>query len=200
MTSKTPFAALFCLSVSFGGISMAAPLPKGDVPVPTPRPPAVSTETTSSVQRVNATASTTASRELRSGLDALSDRDVNGARAIRDSMRRGTLDRHILTWAIALSGLEGVPSGEIAAAAAELKDWPGLKSLRGLSERAMFFENPPAAQVLAAFGDTRPETVKGAITLTRALVARQARPGAPNRWQPGSGAPNGWTSRKPTSS
>jgi soluble lytic murein transglycosylase len=150
---------------------MAAPLPKGDIPVPTPRPPAVSTETTSSVQRVNATASTTASRELRSGLDALSDRDVNGARAIRDSMRRGTLDRHILTWAIALSGLEGVPSGEIAAAAAELKDWPGLKSLRGLSERAMFFENPPAAQVLAAFGDTRPETVKGAITLTRALVA-----------------------------
>lgn len=170
MKLNTPVAALLCLSTSFAGISMAAPLPRGDVPAPTPRPAAVSLETTSSVLRVNAAASTTASRELKAGLDALSDRDVDAARAARDSMRRGTLDHHILTWAIALSGLEGVPSGEIAAAAAELKGWPGLKSLRALSERAIFFENPPAAQVLAAFGDTRPETVKGAITLTRALM------------------------------
>jgi soluble lytic murein transglycosylase len=170
MKSKTPVAALLCLSTSFAGMSMAAPLPQGDIPVPTPRPAALSTETTSSVLRANAAVSITASRELRAGLDALSDRDVDGARAMRDSMRRGTLDHHILTWAIALSGLEGVPSGEIAAAAVELKGWPGLKSLRGLSERAIFFENPPAAQVLTAFGDTRPETVKGAITLTRALI------------------------------
>lgn len=187
MKPITPVAALLCLSTSFAGISMAAPQPQGDVPVPTPRPAAVSTETTSSVLRVNAAASTKASRELRAGLDALSDRDVGAARAARDSMRRGTLDHHILTWAIALSGLEGVPSGEIAAAAVELKGWPGLKSLRGLSERAIFFENPPAAQVLAAFGNTRPETVKGAITLTRALVAAgqtsQARSLAAEFWR-----------------
>lgn len=112
-----------------------------------------------------------ASAELREGLDALSNRDAALAIAARNRLPPDSLDRHILTWAIAVSGQRGVPSWEIAAAQKELKGWPGLKALRANSERALSRENPPAADVLAAFGTTRPETAEGAVALCRALVA-----------------------------
>lgn len=112
-----------------------------------------------------------ASAELRAGLDALSNRDAEAAIAARNRLPSDDLDRHILTWAIAVSGQRGVPSWEIAAAQRELKGWPGLKTLRANSERALARETPATADVLAAFGTTRPETVEGAIVLSRALMA-----------------------------
>ncbi len=110
--------------------------------------------------------------DLKVGLDALSDKDPGKAITVRNGMREGTLDRHILTWAISVSGQRGVPSYEIADAQRELQGWPGLKSLRAHSERALFRENPPAADILAAFGQTQPETTEGTIILARALVAK----------------------------
>lgn len=110
--------------------------------------------------------------DLKAGLDALSNKNPLQALAIRNSMGAASLDRHILTWAIATSGQPGVPSGEIAAAARELAGWPGLAGLRGNSERALYTENPPPDQVLAAFGNSQPETSQGAVILSRALVAR----------------------------
>lgn len=112
--------------------------------------------------------------DLKAGLDALSNKNPMQALAVRNGMGQGTLDRHILTWAIATSGQAGVPSGEIAAAARELIGWPGLSSLRANSERALYTENPPADQVLAAFGNTQPETPEGSVILSRALVSRGA--------------------------
>ncbi|SCB14719.1 soluble lytic murein transglycosylase [Rhizobium hainanense] len=114
------------------------------------------------------------SGDLKAGLDALSNKNPMQALAIRNGMGDGTLDRHILTWAIATSGQPGVPSGEIAAAAGELVGWPGLGSLRANSERALYTENPATDQVLAAFGNSQPETVEGAIILSRAFMARGA--------------------------
>ncbi|TXI12038.1 MAG: lytic transglycosylase domain-containing protein [Rhizobium sp.] len=114
------------------------------------------------------------SGDLKAGLDALSNKNPMQALAIRNGMGQGTLDRHILTWAIATSGQPGIPSGEIAAAARELVGWPGLGSLRANSERALYNENPATDQVLAAFGNTQPETVEGAIVLSRAFMARGA--------------------------
>ena len=111
------------------------------------------------------------STDLREGLDALSNRDAAAAIAARDRLPPGSLDRHILTWSIAVSGQRGVPSWEIANAQRELKGWPGLKMLRAHSERALARENPPTADVLAAFGTTRPETAEGAMVLARALLA-----------------------------
>jgi soluble lytic murein transglycosylase len=111
------------------------------------------------------------SAELREGLDALSNRDAAAAIVARNRLSSGSLDRHILTWAIAVSGQRGVPSWEIANAQRELKGWPGLKALRANSERALARENPASADVLAAFGTTRPETPEGALVLCRALVA-----------------------------
>ncbi|MBB3568509.1 soluble lytic murein transglycosylase [Rhizobium sp. BK491] len=114
------------------------------------------------------------SGDLKAGLDALSNKNPMQALAIRNGMGEGTLDRHILTWAIATSGQPGIPSGEIAAAARELVGWPGLGSLRANSERALYTENPATDQVLAAFGNSQPETVEGSIVLSRALMARGA--------------------------
>ncbi|MQW88426.1 transglycosylase SLT domain-containing protein [Sinorhizobium saheli] len=110
-------------------------------------------------------------QDLKAGLDALSNRQPAAALAVRDQMPAGTLDRHILTWAIAVSGQKDIPSFEIAEAQRELKGWPGLKTLRAHSERALYREDPRAADVIAAFGTTRPETAEGAIILARALVA-----------------------------
>ena len=129
----------------------------------------------------------TAGKALRTGLQALAERNVAFAMSIRDAMPKGALDRHILTWAITLSGLDEVPSSEIASAKAELKGWPGLGGLPQLYERAIYFEAPPAQQVIAAFVDKEPETAKGVIVLARALMAtgdaRRARALVAGHWR-----------------
>ncbi|CDM57001.1 MULTISPECIES: transglycosylase SLT domain-containing protein [Rhizobium] len=156
--------------------SAASSLPNEDTPVPDVKPIGFVPQTTmpesivtGSIPRGQAIAPLNS--DLKSGLDALSDNDPLQALSIRDRMGRGTLDRHILTWAIAVSGQKGIPSTEIAAAAQELQGWPGLAKLRAYSERALYDENPGPTAVLAAFGQTGPETTSGAIILSRALVA-----------------------------
>ncbi|EAU41270.1 soluble lytic transglycosylase [Fulvimarina pelagi HTCC2506] len=106
--------------------------------------------------------------ELKEGLQALSDRDGTRARRIREGLRPGSLDRKILAWAIALSGQDDVPSYEIAAAASELSDWPGMTTLRENSEKALWREKQPPSQVLRAFAGSKPETPEGAMALARA--------------------------------
>ncbi|WP_210103035.1 lytic transglycosylase domain-containing protein [Neorhizobium galegae] len=158
------------------GSLAAAPLPDGSVPLPIERPAALERvsvpEYTGSISRAavrpEATLPTT---QLKAGLDFLSANDVANALAVRDGLTEGSLDRHLMTWAIVTSGLRTVPSQEIAAAESELQGWPGLGRLRGASERALFNEDPSTGEVLAAFGRTAPETPQGAILLARALVA-----------------------------
>lgn len=145
----------------FGGGSPASDL-TADAPAP-------SHETTSSLVRLSGAAAE--GGVLKSGLDALGARDVAQARAIRDAMPGSTLDHHILTWAIALSGLSSVPSSDILAASDELAGWPGLGALPGLAERALYREKPSPERVLALMGDKTPETVNGAIMLARAWLA-----------------------------
>lgn len=136
---------------------------------PKPRPAAPDPVITSSFSRVENPAAI--SGTLKSGLDALYARDIVGAIAYRNGMTKGSLDRQIMTWAIATSGMDGVSSGEIAAASAELPGWPGMGALRRNSERALFRENASAATVISTFGKTRPQTTDGMITLARAYIA-----------------------------
>ena len=82
---------------------------------------------------------------LKAGLDALAAGDVAGARKYRDALPDDALDRHILTWAIAMSGQPDVSSGEIAEAAQVLPQWPGARSAEGNSERALYREKPRSA-------------------------------------------------------
>jgi soluble lytic murein transglycosylase len=109
--------------------------------------------------------------QLKSGLDALSRGDMSRARVVRNNLPANSLDRQILTWAIAVTGGDGVPSSEIAEAGYALSGWPGMTSLRANSERALYRENPGPRTVLQAFGETRPQTVEGAILLARAHLA-----------------------------
>lgn len=157
--------------------SAASQLPGGGAPVPAVKPLGFVPETASFPEAITTSAIprnpaiAPVNSDLKAGLDALSKKDPQQALAIRNTMAAGTLDRHILTWAIATSGLKGVPSYEIASASDELKGWPGLERLRGNSERALYDENPAPAVVLNTFGDTAPETAQGAMILSRALVA-----------------------------
>lgn len=148
----------------------AAPSPASpmNLVTPTPRPTPPDPVITSSFSRVENPAAIGGT--LKSGLDALYSKDVASAVAFRNGMPRGSLDRQILTWAIATSGVEGVTSSEIAAATAELPGWPGISTLQRNSERALFKENPPAGTVMAAFGSRRPVTTEGMIVLARAYV------------------------------
>jgi soluble lytic murein transglycosylase len=173
------------------GLCLTALLPAGgsiasDVPVPAVKPlgfaPIQKTppsfETTGAIPRSDSLVAV--NPQLKAGLDALSDRDGAQAIAIRDLMA-DSLDRHMLTWSIAMSGLKDISAAEIAAAQRQLTGWPGLKSFRANSEKALFRENPPARDVLAAFGDTAPETTEGLMLLVRAEMAAGQQTKAANR-------------------
>lgn len=109
--------------------------------------------------------------DLKAGLDALSSRDALRAITIRNSLATTNLDRHILTWAIAISGQKDVSSEEIAKAQSELKGWPGTATFRANAERAMLRENMAPAQLIAYFKQSAPETPEGTIALAGAQNA-----------------------------
>ncbi|AYD00300.1 lytic transglycosylase domain-containing protein [Neorhizobium sp. NCHU2750] len=176
-------------SISSLALGQTAPPLSGSVPLPfvrpdapasmpmpgTPRMQAVPTpvamptpEITGSIPRLDRPL---ASSTLKTGLDALSDNDADQAIAARNSLPEGSLDRRILTWAIASSGLKDVPYREIAAAERELSGWPGIGGLREKEERALYRENPPAGAVLSAMGPYKPQTQEGAMILARAQMA-----------------------------
>ncbi|MEZ2129091.1 MULTISPECIES: lytic transglycosylase domain-containing protein [unclassified Sinorhizobium] len=177
---KRPVMILSALGLTAAAwSSVASPLPGENVPVPSVKPlgfvPTAAMPQpiiTGAIPRSSVIAPV--NTDLKVGLDALSNKDPQRALAIRNGMEQGTLDRHILTWAIAVSGLKGIPSVEIAAASSELKGWPGLSRLRANSERALYDENPSSSAVLSAFGNSLPETPEGAIVLSRALSATGA--------------------------
>ncbi len=174
---RLAFTTILAASASLSSIQTTGAQNRlSDVPVPKSRPAAAhafsqdtnaTSDHTSSIHRSDNPAS--AAGQLKSGLDALTDNEILKARQIRDSMPAGSLDRRVLTWALAVSGARGVPSSEIAAAADELAHWPGLSVLRRNSERALSREGASATQVVAAFGTTKPESLEGAIALARAL-------------------------------
>jgi soluble lytic murein transglycosylase len=108
---------------------------------------------------------------LKAGLDALYADDIDDARIYRDKLPDDTLDRRILTWAIAMSGNPAVSSGEISEAARKLADWPGEDTLRKNAERALYREKPDPQSVFRAFGGSEPKTLQGAKLLARAWLA-----------------------------
>ena len=108
---------------------------------------------------------------LKDSLDALSADQVDEARKLGGRLPAASLDRHILTWAIAMHGGPDVSSTEIAAAAAALPGWPGAETLRSNTERALYRENPAPEIVVKAFGGRAPQTLQGILLLTRAHLA-----------------------------
>jgi soluble lytic murein transglycosylase len=108
---------------------------------------------------------------LKAGLDALAAGDMAGARSARDQLPADALDRHILTWAIAMSGASEISSAEIASAARTLSQWPGAEALKKNGERALYREKPDPQIVIQAFAAGTPLTVQGMTLLARAYIA-----------------------------
>ncbi|EKF20398.1 lytic transglycosylase domain-containing protein [Nitratireductor pacificus] len=105
------------------------------------------------------------------GLDALSLGRLDEARHLRDGLPRKALERRLLSWAIAVSGLQGLTSAEIAATAEDLSGWPDIAGLRAHGERALYRENASPRTVLDIFAQRKPETYEGALALARAHLA-----------------------------
>lgn len=143
-----------------------APTAMRNMPAPMMRPDPT---TTATISRAQAPAALNGS--LKTALDALSAKDPRRALAIRNGMSTGDLDRHILTWALALSGAEGLTSSDYAAAASELRGWPGMTTVQRNTERALYRENAPAGTVISYLGNRKPQTTEGMILLGRAYLA-----------------------------
>jgi soluble lytic murein transglycosylase len=107
--------------------------------------------------------------KLESGLDALSDGAIREAREVRDSLPAQSLDRHILTWAIAVKGGGLAPASDIAAAQA-LPEWPGTKALQRNSERALYRDMSDPRTIVEAFSKAPPQTSSGVIVLARSHI------------------------------
>jgi soluble lytic murein transglycosylase len=108
---------------------------------------------------------------LKAGLDALSAGDLAGARLYRAKLPDDTLDRHVLSWAIALSGNPEVSSSEIAAARRVLAHWPGDEALEANRERALYREKPDPQTAIRDLGGRTPATAQGIKLLVRAYLA-----------------------------
>ncbi|MBB3947969.1 soluble lytic murein transglycosylase [Rhizobium skierniewicense] len=171
---KTAFGLLAAGLAATVWSAWAGPSSDGMQPLPymKPNPPAVpaflpaTPDVTGSIIRPNKPLDVS---DLKAGLDALSSRDSTRAMTIRNALPMTSLDRHILTWAIAISGQRDVPSSEIIAAQNVLQGWPGIATLRANSERAMLRENPEPSEVIAYFTKTAPETPEGTLALAAAL-------------------------------
>ncbi|HEU4987798.1 MAG TPA: lytic transglycosylase domain-containing protein [Rhizobiaceae bacterium] len=176
MATRALLAGLI-LTIPMTSWAEAFELPSsGPIPLARPYAPVDNEATTASIpfrapNIIEPAANPGDMRLLKNGLDALSAGNTASARRIRDSLPARSLDRQILAWAIALSGGRNVPSGEIAQAARDLQGWPGMATLRSNSEMALYRENPPARTVVAAFGNTAPQTYEGVVILARAHIA-----------------------------
>lgn len=175
---RQPLAVALLALVSVG--AQAQPHSTLNPPLPTPRPhPVTSVDATTTAAippRINPLAKSDAPpaagiAQLKRGLDALAAQDIEQALAVRDSLPATSLDRHILSWAIALTG-DKVPSAEIAEAARTLTGWPGVTALRRNVEKAMFREGTDGAAVITSFAGSAPLTAEGVILLARAYVER----------------------------
>ncbi|MCJ8519100.1 soluble lytic murein transglycosylase [Pseudorhizobium tarimense] len=170
---RTPILLLTALAVPLAsGTSIADPLPETAVPLPYVKPDSPSTAAFNTLLPGGALPRgdrLTPAPVLKIGLDALSDGDMKRTLSVRDGMPAGSLDRQILTWALATSGSSRVPFREVAAAEQELLGWPGVEALRAQAERALFLESAEAATVQAFFKEAPPETPEGRYTLARAL-------------------------------
>ncbi|MCZ2203824.1 lytic transglycosylase domain-containing protein [Bartonella sp. A05] len=109
-------------------------------------------------------------KQLKDGLNALSNKNIIKTIAIRNSMAKHSLDRHILTWAISTSNQTNIPSSEISNAINELKGWPGRTIMQHNAERSFVNETTSAKAIIQKFAHHSPRTAQGMAALAQALI------------------------------
>ena len=99
-------------------------------------------------------------------LDELYAGSVAEAVALRNSMPRDDADWRLATWAIALSGAEGVPLTLIDEFLARMREWPGQAAAMNAREAILLRDG--AVSVLAASGE--PRTLEGKLAVAELLA------------------------------
>lgn len=170
--NKSPASAQAIESLLLQNIPIPEPNPRNAIPVATTKSTAAAATSTTVAVAIGKPAKVQpVSGSLKSGLDAISKKDGKKALSIRAGMPAGSLQRKTLAWAIALSGLPGIPSADIASIARDLPDWPGQKTMRTNAEAAMARARPPAKSVISAFKGGKPESLAGGMLLAEAYLA-----------------------------
>jgi len=80
--------------------------------------------------------------------------------------------RKLVEWIILRSENGGAESARYLAFIAANPSWPCLKVLRSHAEAMLWVEHPKPAQVLEFFNGSPPQTAKGRLALSRALLAQ----------------------------
>ncbi|MFN3548900.1 MAG: transglycosylase SLT domain-containing protein [Mesorhizobium sp.] len=154
--------------------AQALRLPASEVPLPLARPDpadvtgAILAQPPALGMKADPLALRRAADPLARGLDALGEADIEAARSIRDGLPDGSLDRAILTWALASGGFAAVTAGELQAAMSELADWPGIDAIERNRERALLRGPTEPQAIVDAFAKEPPLTLEGKLALARA--------------------------------
>lgn len=105
---------------------------------------------------------------LGQALTAARARDVSRTEQLRAQISDPTA-RKIVRWALVDTSGSQLSWAELSQDHAAFAAWPRGDSRTADTERALERANPPAAQVLAFFGERRPVTIEGAMALAGAL-------------------------------
>jgi soluble lytic murein transglycosylase len=105
---------------------------------------------------------------VRDGLSAAGKGDVAKADALKKQISSDAA-RALIEWALLRSENYNAPFSRLRAFLENHRDWPGDRLLRLKTEQALYFGNLPARDVIAYFGDDKPEWPQGRIALALAL-------------------------------
>ncbi|MBX4336077.1 lytic transglycosylase domain-containing protein [Bartonella raoultii] len=160
-------------TVLFSSACAHSPFLHGKVPIPLirPNPFIVKEEAKNTLKQLHTTTYNPLTlQQLKAGLDALSNNNIAKTINIRNSMEKHSLDRYILTWAIAIANQENTPSSEIYNAIKSLKGWPGITTMQHNAERAFVNEAHSVHVILQKFAHHPPLTAQGMALFAKALI------------------------------
>ncbi|WP_208437536.1 lytic transglycosylase domain-containing protein [Bartonella taylorii] len=177
---QTLTALILATTILFSNAWAQSPLLHGTVPIPLVRPTsfAIKKEAQKPLRQLHTAPHTpppsinnSTLKQLKAGLDALSNNNIAKTISLRNSMVKNSLDRHILTWAIGISSQANIPSSETFNAINELKGWPGIDIMQRNAERAFINETNSIHVILQKFAHHPPLTAQGMAHFAKALIA-----------------------------
>ncbi|EJF80751.1 hypothetical protein MCO_00265 [Bartonella sp. DB5-6] len=177
---QTFTAFILATTILFSSAWAQSPLLHRKVPIPLVRPTsfAIKKEAHKPLRQLHTppyssppSSNNSTLKQLKAGLDALSNNNIAKTISLRNSMVKNSLDRHILTWAIGISNQANIPSSEIFNAINELKGWPGITTMQRNAERALINETNFTHVILQKFSHHSPLTAQGMALFAKALIA-----------------------------
>ncbi|EJF90620.1 lytic transglycosylase domain-containing protein [Bartonella tamiae] len=179
--SRLISTSTFCVIMSCAGMPMSFALQSSSLPQTGPVPlasPFASTpkgtgpfDSHSFIKKTPSSASSGKNQQtLKAALDALYSKDILKTLSLRNTLAQDSLDRDILDWSIAMSGIKGISSCDIQKITYKLSDWPGQNTMQRNFEEALADEVHLPPITIAAFKNRTPLTAKGMVVLGRALM------------------------------